>query len=179
MTSKQLLYLTLLLILTTLLQSSTHAQAKPDLIVTSASVTEQKRGNQVYQLTVMFTVSNYCKGTSAIQTGGSVILKPDIQPGQEYASNGYSTYAVIPALKGGEIQTVTIKINKDDGGYLQSAGDMFFKWLNQTGKLPTVRINVDLPNLVKEASETNNWWQLNPEKTPSKFSGQYQCTPKM
>src|SRR5688500_2548901 len=65
MKARILLTLAVLLTVTGLFLPKSYAQAKPDLIITDAQMTAQKRGDTVYQLTVTITVANYCHGTTA------------------------------------------------------------------------------------------------------------------
>ena len=168
MRSKLLPKLILLLAAPVILVSAMHAQPKPDLIITRASMSKQTQTGNVYQVTVTFTVTNYCHETTSNKTGTLLQFYGETEPGKETLIYITNTGGV--PLKGGESQTTTIKVNKDEGGYWYK-GASFFKWLNQTGKLPRLKVTADHPNLVPEASELNNWWQLNPNKTPPGLSG--------
>jgi hypothetical protein len=149
-----------------------QAQAKPDLIFTDASMTKQRRGSEIYQITVTVTVTNYCN--EAIAGKNDIALYFDTgDPGTNFA-----TFQAFPSLKGGESLSMTYKINKD-APYFWNRGLAFLKWLNKTEKMPRARFVIDLLNKVKEADENNNWWELNPQKTPAKLSGQFQCSPKV
>jgi hypothetical protein len=154
--------------------SAAHAQAKPDLIITDARMTTQKRGDYVYQFTFTVTIANYCLGTTAGASSVSVTLIPEDPEG----GAGHHINRNVASINGGESLTMTIKTYKGDGEATYY-NDLFFKWFNKTGKLPRVLFKLDSANKVKEANENNNWWQLNPNKAPPKLSGQFQCSPKI
>ena len=153
--------------------SATQAQAKPDLIITDASMTTQKRGDYVYQITLTITIANYCHETTASEHDLEMNLIPD-----DPEVTIYTIHREVPSLKGGQSLTMTVKINKNDGG-LPYFRDPFLNWLKETGKLPRTIFRLDGHNKVKEADEKNNWRQLNPNEAPPKLGGQYQCSPKV
>lgn len=147
------------------------AQAKPDLIITNATMTMQKRANTVYQFTFTITVANYCNGTTAGEHSLFLNMIGD--------DASYSINQNVPSLKGGQSHTMTVKINRGEVGGPVYFRDLFFKWVDKSGSAPKVLIKLDTADKVKEANENNNWRWLNPNEEPSKLSGQFQCSPKV
>ncbi|MCA1623268.1 MAG: hypothetical protein LC768_04285 [Acidobacteria bacterium] len=159
--------------------SATQAQPKPDLIITNASMTKQKRGDLVYQITVTVTVANYCLETTTSDNHILLDFYTDEAKPPARSIYDYNTVQSIPSLAGGESKTTTFKITKHSGAGILGGAHSLFQWLNETGKLPRAIFKVDIGNQVKEADENNNWRRLNPNEAPPKLGGQYQCSPKV
>lgn len=130
-----------LLLLTTSLASAVAAQAKPDLVVSSATITTN--GQYVGNITV--TVTNACRQRSA---GASYVLVTFKQSSQSGAKAIYFIGNTVKALKGGESQSQTFDVSNkkiEVGRYVYIEADPYKK--------------------VAEASDDNNWRSLFPEVT--------------
>jgi len=171
MKSKLLPKLILLLAAPVVLASTLNAQAKPDLFVKELAMTIQKQRGLIHQLTFRVNVENYCHGTIAAEHNLNLTVITD--------DAAHTINRNVIPLKGGQNVWMTIQISKSDVGGAVYFRDLLFKSLNNTGAAPRVLLKLDMGGKVDEANENNNWRQLNPDKAPSKFSGQFQCSPKV
>lgn len=91
------------------------------------------------------TVANKCKGKAAQSTVSIFFYKDEQKKHTEYVVMNTS----VPPLAPGAQKTLTI-----ESGYIKG--------------YPFLRAVIDITNKIKEASEGNNWWEMNAQPFPDK-----------
>ncbi|CAN5364292.1 hypothetical protein BH10ACI3_BH10ACI3_04140 [soil metagenome] len=136
------------LILVTICASAVFA--KPDLIVSSASVTRDASGRLVERITI--TVTNACRNQAA---GTSYVLVTFKENERQGAKTIYFVGNTVKALKGGEsfIQTFDVSVKRIPAGNY-------------------IYIEVDPYKKVAEANENNNWRSLFPDAAGTVLSAE-------
>ena len=135
---------------------ATSAQAKPDLIIRSVTITPDASGRMVSAVKVV--VMNYCTGSTAGQSFAQVSFMTSADPGAKHIASAGNT---VKPLNGGEAYSQTLDFSQ----YKIGIGRHMI-------------VTADPHNKVSEAEENNNVRTMYPTKMP-KLISQYQCSPKM
>ena len=122
---------------------TTHAQSKPDLVVSGVHIDPDAGGSFVAR--VMVTVSNGCRGSDTHVSFVMVTFKENSERGSKAI---YFVGSRVNALKGGESQTLTFDA--------AASG-------KQIGLDRHILVEVDPYRKIAETSEDNNWRTKNPD----------------
>lgn len=136
-----------------LIARDAHAQAKPDLIVSKAVMTQDADG---FADKITVTVTNGCRAAA----GASYVLVSFKTSPETGSKTLYFVSSSVKALKGGESQVRVFDFNGKKIAHGRH-----------------VLVEADPYKKVAEASEDNNWRTLFPDGAGPALS-QFQCAPK-